>query len=58
MLATSDTMRGNIEIDIDEVGGTLTTMTQLVIITSENYVDIPLTNEDDDVELYYDEKIN
>ena len=33
-------------------------MTQSVIIAIENYVDIPLANEDDDVKLYDDEKIN
>ena len=33
-------------------------MTQSVIIAYENYVDIPLTNEDDGVELYGEEEIN
>ena len=33
-------------------------MTQSVIIAYENYVDIPLTNEDDGVELYGKEEIN
>ena len=32
-------------------------MTQSVIIASENYVDIPLTNEDDGVKLYDEEEI-
>ena len=33
-------------------------MTQSVIIASENYVDIPFTNEDDGVKLYDEEEIN
>ena len=46
ILATSDVMRGNFEMDTDEGEGTLAIMTQSVIIAFENYVDIPLTNED------------
>ena len=45
-------------MNIDEGEGTLATVTQLVIIASENYVDIPLTNVDDGVELYDGEEIN
>ena len=55
ILATSDAMRGNIEMDTDEGEGTLVIVTQSVIISSENYVDISLTNEDDGVELYNEE---
>ena len=58
ILATSDAMRGNIEMDTDECEGTLAIVTQLVIIASKNYVDIPLTNEDDSMELYDEEEIN
>ena len=58
ILATSDAMRGNIEMDTDEGKGTLATVTQSVIIASKNYVDIPLTNKDDVVELYDEEEIN
>ena len=57
ILATSDAMRGNIEIDTDKDEGTLATMTQSVIIAYENYIDIPLTNEDDGVEVYDGEEI-
>ena len=56
--ATSDVMRGNIEMDTDEGKGTLVIVTQSFIITSENYVDISLTNKDDGVELYNEEEIN
>ena len=45
-------------MNIDEGEGTLATVTQLVNIASENYVDIPLTNVDDGVELYDGEEIN
>ena len=58
ILATSDVMRGNIEMDIDEGKGTLVILTQSVIIAFENYVDFSLTNEDDGVELYNEEEIN
>ena len=58
ILATSDAMRGNIEMDTGEGEGTLAIVTQSVIIASKNYVDIPLTNEDDGVELYDEEEIN
>ena len=58
ILAPSDAMRENFEMDTDEGEGTLAIVTQSVIIVSENYVDIPLTNEDDSVELYNEEKIN
>ena len=58
ILATSDAMRGNIEMDTDEGEVTLAIVTQSIIIASKNYVDIPLTNEDDDVELYDKEEIN
>ena len=58
ILATSDVMRGNFEMDTNEGEGTLAIVTQSVIIVSENYVDIPLTNEDDGVELYDEEEIN
>ena len=58
ILATSDAMRGNFEMDTNEGEGTLAIVTQSVIIASENYVDIPLTNEDDGVELYDEEEIN
>ena len=58
ILATSDAMRRNIEMDIDAVEGTLSTVTQSIIIASKSYVDISLTNEDDGVKLYDDEEIN
>ena len=58
ILATSDAMRGNFEMDTNEGERTLAIVTQSVIIASENYVDIPLTNEDDGVELYDEEEIN
>ena len=58
ILATSDAMRGNFEMDTDEGEGTLAIVTQSVIIASKNYVDIPLTNEDDGVELYDEEENN
>ena len=58
ILATSDAMRRNIEMDIDAVEGTLSTVTQSIIIASKSYVDILLTNEDDGVRLYDDEEIN
>ena len=58
ILATSDAMRGNIEIDTDKGEGTLATVTQSVNIASENYVDILLTNKDDGVELYDEDEIN
>ena len=58
ILATSDAMRGNIEMDIDEGEGTSAIVIQSVIISSENYFDIPLTNENDGVELYDEEEIN
>ena len=51
-------MRGDIEMDTDEGKGTLAIVTQSVIIGSENYVDIPLTNEDGGMELYDEEEIN
>ena len=46
-LAHNDKMRGNLAV-----------VTQLVMITTNNYVDIPFTNEDDDVEFYDEYKIN
>ena len=58
IIATSDAMRGNFEMDTDEGEGTLAIVTQSVIIASENYVDIPLTNEDGGVELYDEEESN
>ena len=58
ILATSDAMRGNFEMDTNEGEGNLAIVTQSVIIAFENYVNIPLTNEDDGVELYDEEEIN
>ena len=58
ILTTSDAMRINIEMDIDEVEGTLATVTQSIIIASKSYVDISLTYEDDGMKLYDDEEIN
>ena len=58
ILATSDSMRGNIGMDIDEGERTLAIVTQSIIIVSENHVDIPLTNENDGVKLYDEEEIN
>ena len=47
-----------LRLDTDEGKRTLATMTQSIILASENYVDIPFTNEDDGVELYDEEEIN
>ena len=58
ILATSDAMRANFEMDTNEAKGTLAIVTQSVIIASKNFVDIPITNEDDGVELYGEEEIN
>ena len=58
ILATSDAMRGNFEMDTDEGERTLAIVTQSFIIAYENYVNILLTNEDDGVELYDEEEIN
>ena len=55
ILATSDAMRGNIELDTSEGEGTLAIVTQSVIIAFKN---ILLTNEYDGVELYDEEEIN
>ena len=58
ILTTSDAMIGNIKMDTNEVGGTLATVTQSIIRVAKNYVNISLTNEDDDVKLYDEEEIN
>ena len=46
-LAHNDKMRGNLAV-----------VTQLVMIATNNYVDIPFTNEYDDVEFYDEDEIN
>ena len=38
--------------------GNLAVVTQSVMIATNNYVDIPFTNEDDDVEFYDEDEIN
>ena len=58
ILATSDVMRGNIVMDTNEGEGALVIVTQSIIIAFENYVDIPITIEDDGVELYDEDEIN
>ncbi|KAL6328646.1 hypothetical protein AAG906_003331 [Vitis piasezkii] len=39
-------------------GGNLAVVTQLVMRVTNNYVDIPFTNENDDVEFYDEDEIN
>ena len=46
-LAHNDKMRGNFAV-----------VTQLVMIATNNYVDISFTNEDDDVKFYDEDEIN
>nr|CAN71880.1 hypothetical protein VITISV_017381 [Vitis vinifera] len=40
------------------MGGNLAIVTQLVMIATNNYVDISFTNENDDVEFYDEDEIN
>ncbi|RVX08123.1 Serine/threonine-protein phosphatase 7 long form-like [Vitis vinifera] len=42
----------------DEMGGNLAVVTQSVMGATNNYVDIPFTNENDDVEFYDEDEIN
>ena len=42
----------------DKMGGNLAIVTQLVMIATNNYVDISFTNENDDVEFYDEDEIN
>ena len=42
----------------DEMRGNLAVVAQLVMIATNNYVDIPFTNENNDVEFYDEDKIN
>ena len=42
----------------DEMRGNLAVVAQLVMIATNNYVDIPFTNENNDVEFYDEDEIN
>ena len=52
-----DDMDGNLAQN-DEIRGNLAVVTQSVMIVTNNYVDIPFINENDDVEFYDEDEIN